>query len=298
MTLVVSSKPSHWVNYNAELWLSNQFNVKHVSVFPLLGSSQILQTETVIVYPKIHSSETMECECINITCDSVYWFRTIPNEGSAKFLGRCNNAERVSHGTDVEQARFKLNKRGMSFVLRIINVTHKDAGIYSCLLKDKNNREMWKPGFLLQPGGLYADISSTSLGSVKYQASLWGLHYNILKMCCTMTSWNYIDTCNILLWTMLLQHPQLEAIQGALFHMPVSSSFFHFALVPHADLLLPESIVLLMVRRSTLPQSNTNTYGSWTRRTAWASLNRVVVVVVFLRDVYFKQVYLECSFLW
>ncbi|XP_026202750.1 T-cell surface glycoprotein CD8 beta chain [Anabas testudineus] len=117
------------------------------------GSSQILQTETVIVYPKIHSSETMECECINITCDSVYWFRTIPNEGSAKFLGRCNNAERVSHGTDVEQARFKLNKRGMSFVLRIINVTHKDAGIYSCLLKDKNNREMWKPGFLLQPGG-------------------------------------------------------------------------------------------------------------------------------------------------
>lgn len=44
----------------------------------------------------------------------------------------------------------------MSFALRIINVTEKDAGIYSCVLKDKKNTEMWKTGTLLQPGGLYA----------------------------------------------------------------------------------------------------------------------------------------------
>lgn len=43
----------------------------------------------------------------------------------------------------------------MSFALRIINVTEKDAGIYSCVLKDKKNTEMWKTGTLLQPGGLY-----------------------------------------------------------------------------------------------------------------------------------------------
>lgn len=45
----------------------------------------------------------------------------------------------------------------MSFPLRIINVTEKDAGIYSCVLRDKKNTEMWKTGILLRPGGLYTN---------------------------------------------------------------------------------------------------------------------------------------------
>lgn len=123
-------------------------------VFP--ASSQHLQTETVnIRYPKILSNESVECDCVDY-CDSAYWFHTAHSEGHVKFLGRYNNADRVNYGSNVEQSRFKLSKRGSSsFALRIIAVTEKDAGIYSCVLKDKSNKDMWRPGTLLLPGGVY-----------------------------------------------------------------------------------------------------------------------------------------------
>lgn len=134
--------------------------ISNVSLFPLLGLSQILQQETVrVLYPKILSTEAIDCDCFNISCESVYWFRIISRHSKVQFIGRCNNANRASYGADVERARFILNKKNsMSFTLRIINVTEEDTGIYSCVLRDRKNTDMWKPGFLLRPGGLYAEI--------------------------------------------------------------------------------------------------------------------------------------------
>ncbi|KAL6111813.1 uncharacterized protein ACO6RY_08710 [Pungitius sinensis] len=116
------------------------------------GWSQILQQETVkILYPKILSTEDIECDCVN-KCDNVYWFRSIHNHEKLEFLGKCNNAGRGVHGTAVDKARFKLSRRSSaSFVLSIVNVTEEDTGIYSCVLKERNN-ETWKSGILLRPG--------------------------------------------------------------------------------------------------------------------------------------------------
>ncbi|XP_054473284.1 T-cell surface glycoprotein CD8 beta chain [Anoplopoma fimbria] len=119
-----------------------------------LGSSQVLQQEPVkILYPKILSTESIECDCTNITCDSVYWFRSIRNHNKLQFLGKCNNADRATYGAGVDINRFKLSKKSsMSFTLRITNVSDDDTGIYSCVLKDRKTTEMWKPGILLRPG--------------------------------------------------------------------------------------------------------------------------------------------------
>uniref|UniRef100_A0A3Q3IGD3 Immunoglobulin V-set domain-containing protein n=1 Tax=Monopterus albus TaxID=43700 RepID=A0A3Q3IGD3_MONAL len=128
--------------------------ISNISLFLLLGSSQILLQDSIsVLYPKIPSTETLECDCGDITCDSVYWFRSISNQSKIQFLGRCNNADRVNYGAGVNEARFKFNKRGSSsFVLRIINVTEIDTGIYSCVVKEKSNMELWKAGTLLLPG--------------------------------------------------------------------------------------------------------------------------------------------------
>ncbi|XP_026163014.1 uncharacterized protein cd8b [Mastacembelus armatus] len=132
--------PMVWALLTASLWRA--------------GASQILFQETVtVLYPKIMRPETIECECVNISCDTVYWFRSFPDQGKVQFLGRCNNADRVNYGNDVDITRFKFNKKGSSsFVLRILNVTEQDTGIYSCVLKDKRNTEVWKTGVLLRPG--------------------------------------------------------------------------------------------------------------------------------------------------
>ncbi|XP_018555785.1 T-cell surface glycoprotein CD8 beta chain [Lates calcarifer] len=121
------------------------------------GSSENSENEPFkILYPSISSQETIECDCANISCDSVYWFRSTSSESgdfkSWQYLGKCNNADRVNYGTGVEESRFKLSKRGNSFVLRITKVQKTDTGIYSCILKDKSNNEVLKPASLLQPG--------------------------------------------------------------------------------------------------------------------------------------------------
>ncbi|XP_008278750.1 uncharacterized protein cd8b [Stegastes partitus] len=128
-----------WTLLTASLWRS--------------GSSQILREEpTSVRYPALNSNENIECDCVDSYCDLVYWFRSNVNTGKVEYLGKCNNADRVTYG-DVDEARFKIQKRGsMSFVLRITGVTEADAGIYSCILKDKSQNDLWKPGVLLRPG--------------------------------------------------------------------------------------------------------------------------------------------------
>ncbi|XP_068450936.1 uncharacterized protein cd8b [Clinocottus analis] len=118
------------------------------------GSSQILQQEPVkVLYPELLSTEAIECDCVNISCESVYWFRSNHDRGELKYLGKCNNAERAFYGEGVDKTRFKLCKKSSaSFTLRIINVTEEDAGSYSCVLKGRKNTEMWRSGILLRPG--------------------------------------------------------------------------------------------------------------------------------------------------
>ncbi|XP_068576381.1 T-cell surface glycoprotein CD8 beta chain [Cebidichthys violaceus] len=118
-----------------------------------LGSSQILKQELVkIRYPEILSTAAIDCDCVNISCDYVYWFRSSHDHRKLEFLGKSNNADRTTHGVGVDATRFKFSRQSMSFTLRIINLTEKDTGIYSCVLKDRKNTEMWKPGILLRPG--------------------------------------------------------------------------------------------------------------------------------------------------
>ncbi|XP_070759208.1 uncharacterized protein cd8b [Enoplosus armatus] len=136
----MSLLPLAWTLLTVSLWTS--------------GLSQIMQQEAAnVLYPELFSTEAIECDCMNISCDSVFWFRSISNHSKVQFLGKCNNADRATYGAGVETKRFKLSRKsGVSFALRIINVTEEDAGIYSCVLRDRKNTEMWKPGVLLRPG--------------------------------------------------------------------------------------------------------------------------------------------------
>ncbi|XP_010741621.2 uncharacterized protein cd8b [Larimichthys crocea] len=116
------------------------------------GSSEILQQETIkVLYPKISSTENIDCEC-NMSFESVHWFRSISKYSKIQYIGKCNNADRDFYGTDVDKARYKISRKSNSFSLRIHNVTEEDTGIYSCVLKGKKTMEVWKSGILLQPG--------------------------------------------------------------------------------------------------------------------------------------------------
>ncbi|XP_040015048.1 zinc finger matrin-type protein 1 isoform X3 [Xiphias gladius] len=119
-----------------------------------VGSSQILLQEPVkVLYPKISSQETIECDCVNPSCESVFWFHTNPGHDKVQFLGKHNNADRVTYGAGVSETKFKFRKSGsMSFELSIQGVKEEDTGIYSCVLKGKSNTDTWKPGILLRPG--------------------------------------------------------------------------------------------------------------------------------------------------
>ncbi|KAM9409055.1 T-cell surface glycoprotein CD8 beta chain [Pholidichthys leucotaenia] len=117
------------------------------------GSSQQLIQESInIRYPEISSNENIDCDCSVTSCDAAYWFRTLPNQNKIEFLAKCNNAERVSYGNDAFKSKFSFTRSSSSFVLRIINVTEEDTGIYSCVLKSKDRSEIWKSGTLVKPG--------------------------------------------------------------------------------------------------------------------------------------------------
>lgn len=141
--------------------------ILNVPRFLLLGSSQVQQQEALsVLYPKILSTEYIVCECDDISCDAVYWFRITSGHITLQFIGKYNNANRANYGKNVDENHFKFARRNSGlFTLRIINVTEEDTGIYSCVLKD-GKTDIWKPGILLQPGGLYFTASIQFSNSV------------------------------------------------------------------------------------------------------------------------------------
>ncbi|XP_024126310.1 uncharacterized protein cd8b [Oryzias melastigma] len=121
-----------------------------VSVWTFGSVEALPRKDFKVLYPPINSNEAVDCHCDQ--CDYALWFRTVPGGSKVEFLGRCNNADRVT-GPFAENKRFKFSRKGLSFELRIINVTAEDTGIYSCILGDnKVKNEMFWPGALLLPG--------------------------------------------------------------------------------------------------------------------------------------------------
>lgn len=130
----------------------------------------ILQQEKpMALYPKLFSTEAViPCDCGNMQCDSVYWFRTLPASGQVQFLGKLNNANVASHVPSVKPAHFDLKRKTKTlFLLKIRNVTEEDTGVYSCVLKDRKTTEVWKSGILLLPGGLWEGRSPCLRGSLR-----------------------------------------------------------------------------------------------------------------------------------
>lgn len=122
---------------------------------PLTGSCQAREPELVL-YPQVDSSPTIKCDAACPSCNVVFWFRTVPGRSAVQFLGRSDVSDFKEHGPGVDKSRFNFRKSG-GFVLRIVNVTEEDAGIYSCVLRSRDSFSVWEPGVLLRPGGLYAD---------------------------------------------------------------------------------------------------------------------------------------------
>uniref|UniRef100_H3BW10 Cd8 beta n=1 Tax=Tetraodon nigroviridis TaxID=99883 RepID=H3BW10_TETNG len=114
------------------------------------------QDKPVALYPDLFSEALIHCTDGNLQPDAVYWFRTLlPAAAAARaqFLGKLNNADVFSPGEGVSRDRFKSRKKTKNvFSLKIINVTEEDAGLYSCVMKDRKATEVWKPGVLLLPG--------------------------------------------------------------------------------------------------------------------------------------------------
>ncbi|XP_010792041.1 uncharacterized protein cd8b [Notothenia coriiceps] len=138
-----------------------------VSLWTLGLSQTLLQEPLTVLYPTILSSPSIECDCANVDCDSVYWFRSISNNSKMEFIGQGNHADRMIHGNGVDETRFKLiSKSKILFVLQIINLTEEDTGTYSCVLKKRNN-ETWKPGILLLPGVTPQKIKTETKPTVK-----------------------------------------------------------------------------------------------------------------------------------
>ncbi|TNM88564.1 uncharacterized protein cd8b [Takifugu flavidus] len=115
------------------------------------------------LYPKLLSNGTVPCDCRNVQCDSVYWFRTVLATSQVQFLGRLNNANIPTYGDGVNKARFLFKRKTKtSFMLNIIKVTEEDTGIYSCVLTDRKNTEVWKSGILLLPGVIPPTLPPTT----------------------------------------------------------------------------------------------------------------------------------------
>ncbi|XP_034095496.1 uncharacterized protein cd8b [Gymnodraco acuticeps] len=138
-----------------------------VSLWSLGLSQTLLQEPLSVLYPEILSSLSIECDCADVVCDSVYWFRSISNNSKMEFIGQGNHADRIIFGNGVDKRRFKLiSKSKMLFALKIINLTKEDTGTYSCVLKKRNN-ETWKPGILLLPGVIPQIIKTDTKPTVK-----------------------------------------------------------------------------------------------------------------------------------
>uniref|UniRef100_A0A8C7MKV6 Ig-like domain-containing protein n=1 Tax=Oncorhynchus kisutch TaxID=8019 RepID=A0A8C7MKV6_ONCKI len=105
----------------------------------------------------LHNTEVLTCECSSRSCQTVFWFRTLHNNLDIQFLLSLNNAGRTSHEPSVDEHRFKASKRDggskITFTLRLINISSEDAGLYTCMLQNQKENELWRPGVLLRPGG-------------------------------------------------------------------------------------------------------------------------------------------------
>lgn len=136
-------------------WRPNVWPLETSLSVPTDVNLMLQQEKLVALYPDLLSNETIPCDCGNMQCDSVYWFRTIPAAGQVQYLGKLNNANVFSHGTGVNKARLEFKRKTKtSFSLKIKSVTEEDTGVYSCVLKDRKATEVWKSGVLLLPGGL------------------------------------------------------------------------------------------------------------------------------------------------
>uniref|UniRef100_A0A8C7HPV0 Ig-like domain-containing protein n=1 Tax=Oncorhynchus kisutch TaxID=8019 RepID=A0A8C7HPV0_ONCKI len=124
---------------------------------PIPVSRQTLSESDFVHFPQINDTEVLTCECSSRSCQTVFWFRTLHNNLDIQFLLSLNNAGRTSHEPSVDEHRFKASKRDggskITFTLRLINISSEDAGLYTCMLQNQKENELWRPGVLLRPGG-------------------------------------------------------------------------------------------------------------------------------------------------
>ncbi|XP_077459785.1 zinc finger matrin-type protein 1 isoform X2 [Stigmatopora argus] len=138
------------------------------------GSGQTLeQTAASVLYTQLLTTEFIHCQCPESnSCEMVFWFRTLPSHNKVQYLGRLSVANRMVHGDDVDANQFKFSKRkSEKFILQIMNVTKEDIGTYSCLVLDKNDKEVWLTGARLVPGEMRPTIPSESAVSNKHDCN-------------------------------------------------------------------------------------------------------------------------------
>uniref|UniRef100_A0A4W5P0Z4 Ig-like domain-containing protein n=1 Tax=Hucho hucho TaxID=62062 RepID=A0A4W5P0Z4_9TELE len=100
-------------------------------------SSQIPAESDFVRYPGINDTEVLTYEC---PTPPVFWFRTLHNNLDFQFFLSLNNAGQASHEASVDEHRFKARKS-------------EDTGLYTCMLQNQKENELWMPGVLLRPGG-------------------------------------------------------------------------------------------------------------------------------------------------
>ncbi|TRY95137.1 hypothetical protein DNTS_003849 [Danionella cerebrum] len=111
-----------------------------------------IQAKTDIRYPKIKGTETITCDCPDHTCQEVFWYRFLQNTQTLQFLLFVNSAGREQLGDKVNQSRFKGTvTQGFknSYFLRVSDLQEDDAGLYSCLFKNKHEMP---EGAYIKPG--------------------------------------------------------------------------------------------------------------------------------------------------
>uniref|UniRef100_A0A4W5P0Y9 Ig-like domain-containing protein n=1 Tax=Hucho hucho TaxID=62062 RepID=A0A4W5P0Y9_9TELE len=99
-------------------------------------SSQIPAESDFVRYPGINDTEVLTYEC---PTPPVFWFRTLHNNLDFQFFLSLNNAGQASHEASVDEHRFKARKS-------------EDTGLYTCMLQNQKENELWMPGVLLRPG--------------------------------------------------------------------------------------------------------------------------------------------------
>nr|XP_029519623.1 uncharacterized protein LOC115131780 [Oncorhynchus nerka] len=127
-------------------------------------SRQTLSESDFVRFPQINDTEVLTCECSSRSCQMVFWFRTLHNNLDFQFLLSLNNAGRTNHEASVDKHRFQASKRDggskMTFTLHIINISSEYTGLYTCMLQNQKENELWRPGVPLHG----TDASHSSYG--------------------------------------------------------------------------------------------------------------------------------------